>query len=61
MFYKWTEQNGLVVLLSWVYDCLCTQNNTGVREAKEQFMMWAPEKSMCIAKLAMIEETRESS
>ena len=37
MIYKWTEQNGLVVWLCWVDDGLCTGNDSGVRETKEQF------------------------
>ena len=37
MFFKWTDNIGLMLWLSWVDDCLYAGNNKGVKEAKQQF------------------------
>ena len=60
---KGLEEMENIAGLSWIDDCLCTGNNEGVKEAKEQFKiilrwtMWDHWKRMWAAKLMMTGKT----
>lgn len=37
LFYKWSKEDGLLLWLTWVDDCLCTGKDAGVQKGKEEF------------------------
>ena len=38
MYYKWHKDEGLIIWLSWIDDCLCIGSRTGVQEAKNMML-----------------------
>jgi len=38
IYYRWSKNNGLIVWLSWIDDCLCIGNNQEVKIAKNAML-----------------------
>ena len=38
MYYKWHKDEGLIIWLSWIDDCLCIGSRAGVQEAKNMML-----------------------